>query len=171
MTHPKKHRRKVRLINPGLQLKLTLMFLFVSVTCNLVQCTLLIGSIIEVTENSPHVARVLNSSLWKHLLITLGLLIPLTLSVGILVTHRVAGPCYRFEQFFKSVAAGNDPGVCRTRKGDELTELCEAINDAMEYMRAQAGATPATAGSGASAECEDATTEATSEETEEATVT
>lgn len=170
MTEEKKYRRKVRLINPGLQLKLTLVFLCVAVTCILVQFTLLSGTLTEITENSPQVARVLYSSLWKHLLVTLGLLVPLTLSVGILVTHRVAGPAYRFEQFFKAVSAGKDPGECRTRKGDELDELCEAINDAMEYMRARMGdAKPAAEQNEATAKTVEVKQDAAPEETHEET--
>ena len=139
MPQEKKVRRKVRLIKPGLQLKLTMVFLCVGVTCILVQFTLLSGTLSEVSEQSPATARMLYSSLWKHLATTLALLVPLTLSVGILVTHRVAGPAYRFEQYLKSVAhEGTLPGPCRIRKGDELQELCDAVNAAVDRFRVMA---------------------------------
>ena len=75
--------------------------------------------------------------LWSHLFLTVGLMIPLTLFTGILVTFRVAGPVHRFEQHLKAIANGEDPGDCYIRKGDEFTELCELINSAVNTLRAQ----------------------------------
>ena len=59
------------------------------------------------------------------------------IAVGILVTFRVAGPVYRFEQHLGSLARGEDPGTCRIRKGDELQDLCASINAAVETLRGQ----------------------------------
>ena len=39
-----------------------------------------------------------------NLLLTLGILCPLTFLVGLLVTHRIAGPAYRMEQYCLQVA-------------------------------------------------------------------
>jgi len=54
---------------------------------------------------------------------------------GILLTFRLAGPIYRFEQYLRSVARGEQIGPCKIRKGDELQFLCDAINDATEPLR------------------------------------
>jgi hypothetical protein len=64
------------------------------------------------------------------LLISLGVLLPLSFFVGVLVTFRVAGPLYRFERHLETIAAGQDPGVCRIRKGDELHDFCTTFNAA-----------------------------------------
>jgi signal transduction histidine kinase len=66
-------------------------------------------------------------------------LLPTMLVVGILVTHRIAGPVYRFEQYLGALARGENPGPCHIRRGDELQELCQQINAAFETLRARAG--------------------------------
>ena len=71
-------------------------------------------------------------------------LLPLMLVVGVLVTHRVAGPIYRFEQHLGAIARGEDPGVCRIRKTDELHDLCRIINEAVDAMKTQADGSEAT---------------------------
>jgi signal peptidase II len=65
------------------------------------------------------------------------MLLPLTIAVGILVTFRIAGPVYRFEQYLKSVLRGELTGPCRIRKGDEFHELCELLNQVVSTLREQ----------------------------------
>ena len=89
-------------------------------------------------QNPSHgmvIAGNIHDALWKHLLITLALLVPLTLAIGILVTHRVAGPLYRFEEYLKAVARGEPVGRCHIRKGDECQSLCDAVNDAVDALK------------------------------------
>ena len=119
-----KVRRKVRIIKPGLQLKLCLVFLGVGITCILMQFTLLSETLSRIAMQNPdhsvNLAGSIYQALWRHLFITFALLVPLTLAIGIMVTHRVAGPIYRFENYLKSIACGENPGPCSIRKGDEL---------------------------------------------------
>ncbi len=111
------------------------------VCCILLQYSMLSRTLVQLTQEmaggsfafSGHVSSVL----FQHLLITLGLLTPLTISVGILVTFRIAGPIYRFETYLQSVARGENPGPCRLRKGDELQDLCDAINEALNALRSE----------------------------------
>ena len=63
------------------------------------------------------------------------LLLPATFAVGLLVTHRLIGPIYRFEKYLAQVIAGETREPCRIRKGDELVELCDLINRATEPVR------------------------------------
>ena len=69
------------------------------------------------------------------LLVSFGMLLPLTIAVGILVTFRIAGPVYRFEKYLKQVIDGEEVGPCRIRDGDEFQELCELINQATAPLR------------------------------------
>ena len=52
-----------------------------------------------------------------------------------LVTFRIAGPIYRFEQYLAGIAEGRQLGPCRIREGDELVELCARINEATAPLR------------------------------------
>ena len=64
--------------------------------------------------------------------ISLAIVLPAVISVGILLTFRIAGPIYRFEEYLKAVARGENVGPCKIRKGDQLQPLCDAINAATD---------------------------------------
>ena len=66
---------------------------------------------------------------------SLVILLPVIFAFGILLTFRIAGPVYRFEQYLGSVARGEQLGPCKIRDGDELQNLCDAINAATEPLR------------------------------------
>ena len=145
---PKPYRRRRRIIKPRLQLKLIGAFVGVSLLGYLLQYLLLARELSSFAQTLPtDGARLLASTpglLASVLAVSFGVLFPLTLVVGILVTFRVAGPIYRFESYLGEIARGESNGApCRIRKGDELNELCDAINDAVAAMRADA-APPAT---------------------------
>lgn len=134
-----RNHRAIKLIKPGLQLKLVTVFLSLALSCVLLQFTLLnvtLGELaMQLPGGGPAFASKVFSVLWKHLFLTVCLLTPLTLVVGILVTFRIAGPVYRFEKHLKAIAEGQDPGRCRIRKGDEFSELCDLINEATLALR------------------------------------
>ena len=71
--------------------------------------------------------------------LTLGMVIPLTIFAGILVTFGMAGPVHRMEGFLRDVVAGKSPRPCSIRKGDEFQELCDLINQALEATRKGVG--------------------------------
>lgn len=133
--------RKKKLINSALQLKMISAFLFLSCISALFQVVLLNRSIMGLaklmeTDGDVMLAQ-MPGLLVSNLILTLGVLLPMMLLVGILVTHRVAGPIYRFEQHLGAIARGEDPGVCRIRDDDELHELCAIINRAVAELKSQ----------------------------------
>ena len=137
------HKRRIQLPKPALQLKLVLIFLILGIVCVLLQFTMLSRTLTELAMKQPGggLAMIITVSavLWKHLFITLCMLVPLNLLVGILVTFRIAGPIYHFEKHLLRIAEGEDPGPCRLRKWDDLQELCEAINLAVDALRTGQG--------------------------------
>ncbi|MBL7155535.1 MAG: HAMP domain-containing protein [Candidatus Omnitrophica bacterium] len=48
--------------------------------------------------------------------------------IGIIASHKVAGPIYRMIKFIDSVAEGDYSKRLKLRKGDELTDVAGAIN-------------------------------------------
>jgi methyl-accepting chemotaxis protein len=50
------------------------------------------------------------------------------------VTHRFAGPLYRFQQVTERIAAGDLSIRVKLRKGDDLLELEEAMNRALAVL-------------------------------------
>jgi hypothetical protein len=67
--------------------------------------------------------------------ISAAVLLPLTLSVGIVATFRIAGPLHRFETFLRAIANGEKPADCKIRRGDELQEFCTLLNDVTAPLR------------------------------------
>lgn len=132
--------RKKKLINSGLQLKMIAAFLFLSSISALFQVILLNRSIMSLSSlmetDGDILLAEMPSLLFSNMILTLGVLLPMMLLVGILITHRIAGPIYRFEQHLSSIARGEKMGLCRIREDDELHSLCEKINDAVQYLQA-----------------------------------
>ena len=85
----------------------------------------------EGTAALEHLPQVL----FVNLLSTLMVFVPLAIAVGILLTHRIAGPIYRVQGYLERIARGEDPGPCRIREGDMLQDLCDRLNGAVEALR------------------------------------
>lgn len=135
------YRRRIKLIKPKLQMKLVGVFVGLSALGFLLQ-SLHVGLRLSelaasVPEGGTYLMAVMPELPLEILLVSFGMLLPLTIAVGILVTFRIAGPVYRFEKYLKSVIRGEETGPCRIRKGDEFQELCELINQATASMREQ----------------------------------
>ena len=135
VTHP----RRIKLIKPLLQLKFVGVFAGVSALGFLLQ-SLHVGLRLSelaasLPEGGAYLMAVMPELPIEILLVSFGMLLPLTIAVGILVTFRIAGPVYRFETYLKAVLRGDETGLCRIRKGDEFQELCELINEATAAQR------------------------------------
>jgi hypothetical protein len=134
-----RYKRRIKLIKPGLQLKITAMFMGVSATSLLLQYLLFSSQLANVATTLPDGGAVLlglmPDLLIQVLFMSFAFLFPVMLCVGILSTFRIAGPVYRFERYLESVARGEEVGPCRIRRGDELWELCDKINEATAALR------------------------------------
>ena len=137
--------RKQKLVISSLQLRLIGAFGGAAVACSLFQIYLINRTIeslgaslpIEAAPLLEHLPAVLTT----NVTIAIGLLTPIMLLVGLFVTHRVAGPAARMERYLRALAEGRpEDGPCRVRERDELQGLCEAVNQALERVRQEAGA-------------------------------
>jgi hypothetical protein len=54
---------------------------------------------------------------------------------SIFISHKIAGPLYRFNLIFKAIKEGNVPTPTRLRKGDYLYSEMENINQMLEGLR------------------------------------
>lgn len=125
------YQRKRKLIKPALQFKLLGIFVALASCSLLLQMLLLsidLNQIAESMQGGEALQAEIPGIMKRMLLFTAGMCLPATIAVGIVVTHRVAGPVYRFTQHLNSVAAGEVMGKCRIRKRDELHGLCDALN-------------------------------------------
>lgn len=143
----KKIKRRVRLIRPGLQLRLILTFTGVSSLALLLQYILFMSALTETAVGLPNdgllLMEQLNGLLFGVFLTSFGMVLPTLFVIGLIMTHRIAGPIYRFEVFFNHILGGQRPKDITLRKGDELQEFCQLINRVTAPLRADAAA-PAT---------------------------
>lgn len=63
-----------------------------------------------------------------QLMYSIGALILFIGLASIFVSHKIAGPVYRFEQSVKSITEGDLTLRIKLRKGDEMTELADMFN-------------------------------------------
>ena len=134
-------KRKSSLIKPGLQLNLVVYFLAATILSLVLQFTLFAWRIVETSHNLVADGNALMADLPDILvdvfLLSFGLLVPLTLMIGIVTTFRTAGPIHRFETFLRGVSLREHPRPCSLRKEDQLHDFCDLLNRATEPLREQ----------------------------------
>ncbi|MFT5463098.1 MAG: hypothetical protein ACI8QS_001984 [Planctomycetota bacterium] len=131
----KSTRRKIKLIDPAFQLRVVAVFAGLSVLSFLLQ-----GLFITSRMNERSLALAgqesASPSIWVELFVlSIGLFLPLTIGVGIVLTHRIAGPAYRMEQHLRAILRGEELGICKLRKGDELQGLCDVMNQTITHLQ------------------------------------
>ena len=128
----RRYKRKKKLIKPKFQLKVAGACLGIALMAVLTMMILLNEAILDFADKGWVDSAALQSEWMGVLLMKLGIALlifaPITLALGIILMHRVAGPIYRFEQFLGAVVRGEHPGECRIRQGDELVEMCDLLN-------------------------------------------
>lgn len=149
-----KYRRKMRnyLLDVGLQVRYTMTIVIVAVFLTaglgykMYQATRDISKVIELSGMAdPTVASELRGQfaasdrwvLWG--IVGFGVVLVISISaVGILITHKVAGPLFKIAAFFSRVK-GNHLGAIpqSLRKGDELQEFYGAFRDMHQALRAK----------------------------------
>jgi signal transduction histidine kinase len=146
MSNLSQYKRRIKIIKPRLQLKLVGVFVGLAALSVLLQSVLLANRLTNLSVNVPvggqYLVDAMPSIISEILIFTFGLVLPLIFAVGVLITHRIAGPIYRFEEHLKDLVAGRYVGPCRIRTGDELQELCDAINGAVEHLQHKAEGQP-----------------------------
>lgn len=57
--------------------------------------------------------------------------------MGLLLTQRLAGPLYHFKRELQAIEAGAPPREIRVRKGNELQDMADALNGALQALWAR----------------------------------
>lgn len=137
----RRYKRRIKLIKPRLQIRMVGIFLGMLALSLGLEYLVLANQLAALSNNMPsdggYLMSELPTLLNRVLLLSIGLLMPMTFVVGVLVTFRIAGPVYRFEQYLGAVARGEKMPDCRLREGDQLQELCGIINEATRPLRTE----------------------------------
>ena len=70
-----------------------------------------------------------------RILLSMVLVAPLVLIVGIFASHKIAGPIYRIEKFLEGMASGDYSSILSLRKKDELVGIANGINRVLDNSR------------------------------------
>lgn len=132
--------RKKKLVRNDIQLKLSLTFLLLASMGLVLQFLLFLATMTgkgldEGGLGQAH-AEIVDATLWA-LVLSAVIVLPLTWMVGILATHRFAGPIFVFRGFLEALVRGERPADLQLRKNDELKDVCELLNRATAPLRSE----------------------------------
>lgn len=134
--------RKKRLIEPKIQLRFFVLFLSTVVLAALVQAIVLGYVLVGIAGQMPSGGETVAASIPGALALGMGLtvlvLAPVTLALGVMTTFPIVGPLYRMRTHLARIVAGERPGRCSIRQGDELQDFCELLNQALEPVQSSA---------------------------------
>lgn len=126
-------KRKQIYINMDLQFKYSLILIF---TMFVEMIIIGIAMLYVISQPKPDVPGANIYFIYRVVLTVILLLTLCNITVGVWLSHKVAGPLFRFIMCTREVANGNLRIQANLRKGDELRELETAFNDMTERLRA-----------------------------------
>ncbi len=143
MAENRPYRRKQYFIKRGYQTRFILKFCLLVLVGAVVSTVLLYmmaeGSLTSTYENSRLMVRTTSVAILPAViytnLITLGLVTVACIFVVLYISHRIAGPLYRFEKELSEIAEGDLTKVVQLRKKDEITDMAQSLNRMTTSLR------------------------------------
>ena len=137
---PVRFKRRTIFIKKKLQLRYMLLILLSVLAGLLIMAYELIFTLHDIFDNYP----VLLQPLYDHFpTIAYGFVykiliyIVFVVLISAILSHKMAGPVYRFEQTCKAIAKGDFSQRVHLRKGDQLMELQDEFNKMMDRVEAE----------------------------------
>jgi len=120
-----------------MQLRLTFKFIVLTVSFCLVIGVLVYHTIWPVVSGFVPLALInqLKGLIFKRLFYFSLPLLAVIMACCIVFTHKIAGPVYNMENKLEKLLAGDDPPLIYLRKGDELQELADKLNEVMTKFK------------------------------------
>jgi methyl-accepting chemotaxis protein len=131
-------KRKIRnlLINKNLQLRITLKFLVAAVCFSVVNGITVFftlwTAIVQWVPEAEEIEQYFRVTILYILALNSVAIIALITGLGIIFTHRIAGPIHRIQQQLERMLQGEKVGSISLRRGDEFQQLAETINQVLE---------------------------------------
>ncbi len=133
--------RKRVLIGRKLQFKyISVIMIAVLASCTLIIITVYFScwsSLVETDANIQTAALIgkILDNINLMILFELPILLVLSCLVGVLLSHKIAGPVYRLQKVAHEVARGDLTKIVSLRSDDELKNLSDAFNSVIENMQ------------------------------------
>ncbi len=143
------NQRRIVVCDPRFQYRYLVLPVVVTLTtsvCLLVLFLYMAGGFGDLLIESPELAgemaeRISNVRLQCTVAVgaILTLHVVIVVLLGLLISHRIAGPVYRVRKSMEEVARGNVNIRVKLRDGDKFTGLADAFNKMMDSLAAQPG--------------------------------
>lgn len=134
-------KRKQYLISRRFQLKyvgliLALMFLTAALCSYVVYYStmLLMGEKLANVYPQGRLMAIVNAVNFR-ILLSMVFISPMIVVIGILLSHKIAGPVFRMEKVLDNMSKGDLRANIVLRKGDEMATLAEAINKVTDSIK------------------------------------
>ncbi len=136
-----KNRRRKKLIRLDLQLKIVFITLFVASLVLLINFQLALAGLWSMSNhlgegsNAAELLESVKRSTIQRFLFSVAIAVPLAGFVGILYSFKFCGPIYRFKRYFTGLRDGRWDDRCMLRKGDDLQDVAQVINEGVGVLR------------------------------------
>ncbi len=114
-------------------------FLLIAISCSFLQYMLMTLASSQAIADHPNsvvsMASAFDEASRNYFLASLCALIPLTISIGILLTFRVWGPIYALQKHLELIQEGGDPGELSFRQSDEFQQIPPLVNGAVNGLK------------------------------------
>lgn len=133
--------RKTIIVKKSLQYRYMLLISFSVVIAFVIMALDMIWTISKVVNEHPMMQPLLEEifSMAPLFAIKTVMYLLIVLIVSAVISHKMAGPIYKFEKSCQTVACGDLTHRVFLRKGDQLTELQDSFNDMISKFHAYAG--------------------------------
>ena len=122
--------RKQYMVKKGFQLRFMTTIIIAMVLIALVTGLTIYYAVMQTLTTQFHgenLALIKHAITYKLFLRSFLLILAIAI-ISVFLSHRIAGPIYKFEQTIKECASGAHVKEIKLRKGDEFYELASAIN-------------------------------------------
>ena len=144
LKNPTSHKRRQVYINKGFQTKFIIKFVLVLILGGAISIALTLfstqGTLTSTFVNSKLLIQntslaIMPSVIYTNLVTTavVGLIMVM---VALLVSHKIAGPMYRFEKDIERITNGDLKSRVKLRKGDQFKLLAISLNIMLDQLNA-----------------------------------
>ena len=123
--------RKQYIVKKGFQLRFMIIIIIAMVLIAIVTGLSIYSAVMQTLVNQFHgenLAMIQHAITYKLFIRSLLLIFAIAI-ISVFISHRVAGPIYKFERIIKDLASGKKVEEFKLRKRDEFYELALAINN------------------------------------------
>jgi len=143
MSNTQSFKRKKLFIQPAFQGKFIFWIIIGVILASVVSALLLYFLLTAFFESQSQSAHIVLSESWQHLglAIVIGNLVALLIGsviaaiIVLYLSHKIAGPLYRFCRIFEQIGEGRLDDMMQLRKHDELAEVAESIQLMIDKLK------------------------------------